>query len=96
MLTLLLESQPQPTLTLLITSNKTAYLRGISSTASTGLQWLPSANLFGCSAADWSRPATNKSKSSERKKKCVCVLLRKEIMDKLVVDLLQKGLAFFF
>jgi len=26
----------------------------------------------------------------------VCVLLRKEIMDKLVVDLLQKGLAFFF
>jgi len=29
----------------------------------------PSARLFGWSAADWSRPATNKSISSERKRK---------------------------
>jgi len=48
-----------------------------------------SARLFGWSAADWSRPATNKSISSERKKKKSIVLLRKEIMNKLVVDLLQ-------
>jgi len=31
----------------------------------------PSARLFGWSAADWSRPATNKSISSERKRKIV-------------------------
>ena len=29
----------------------------------------PSVRLFGCSAAGWSRPATNKSMSSERKRK---------------------------
>ena len=47
----------------------------------------PSASLFGWSAADWSQPATNEEK---RKK----ILLRKEIMNKLVVDLLQqKGLG---
>jgi len=45
----------------------------------------PSARLFGWSAADWSRPATNKSISSERRKKSI-VLLRKEITNKLVVD----------
>jgi hypothetical protein len=32
----------------------------------------PSARLFGWSAADWSRPATNKSISSERKRKVYC------------------------
>jgi len=66
------------------------------------LQWLqwynggwPSARLFGWSAADWSRPATNKSISSKRKRKSI-VLLRKEIMNKLVVDLLQrKGLGYW-
>jgi hypothetical protein len=53
----------------------------------------PSARLFGWSAADWSRPATNKFISSEREKNSI-VLLRKEIMNKLVVDLLQqKGLG---
>jgi len=53
----------------------------------------PSARLFGWSAADWSQPATNKSLSLEKKKKSI-VLLRKEIMNKLVVDLLQqKGLG---
>ena len=40
------------------------------------VQWLQwggtSARLFGWSAADWSRPATNKSKSSERKRKAYC------------------------
>jgi hypothetical protein len=41
-------------------------------------------------AADWSWPATNKSISSDK----VIALLRKEIMNKLVVDLLQqKGLG---
>ena len=51
----------------------------------------PSARLFGWSAADWSRPATNKSR---KKKKKSIVVLRKEIMNKLVVDLLQqKGLG---
>ena len=35
-----------------------------------GYNWgWPSARLFGWSAADWSRPATNKSISSERKRK---------------------------
>jgi translation initiation factor 2 beta subunit (eIF-2beta)/eIF-5 len=48
-------------------------------------------------AVDWSRPATNKSNlikkekmSSGKKEKKSSVLLRKEIMNKLVVDLLQQ------
>jgi hypothetical protein len=56
----------------------------------------PSARLFGWSAADWSRPTTNISISSERKRKSKehGVLLRKKIMNRLVVDLLQqKGLS---
>ena len=53
----------------------------------------PSSRLFGWSAADWSQPATNNSISSERKRKSI-VLLRKELMNRLVVDLLQqKGLG---
>jgi hypothetical protein len=65
-------------------------LRGVTRMAYNGYNggW-PSARLFGWSAADWSRPATNKSISSERKKKSI-VLLRKEIVNKLVVDLLQQ------
>ena len=51
----------------------------------------PSARLFGWSAADWSRPATNKSISCLRKiKKRSSALLRKEIIIKVVVDLLQQ------
>ena len=50
----------------------------------------PSARLFGWSAADWSRPAANKSISFKRKRKKSIVLLRKEIMNKLVIDLLQQ------
>jgi hypothetical protein len=44
------------------------------------------------------QPQINPKAQKERKNVCVrvCVQLRKEIMDKLVVDLLQKGLAFFF
>ena len=48
-----------------------------------------SARLFGWSAADWSRPATNKFIGSKKKKKSI-VLLKKEIINKLVVDLLQQ------
>jgi len=48
----------------------------------------PSARLFGWAAADWSRTATNKSKSSERsKEKKSSVPLRKEIKNKKSVDL---------
>jgi len=38
----------------------------------------PSARLFGWSAADWSRPATNKSISSERKRKSLLFCWERE------------------
>jgi len=44
-------------------------LTGLGQLQINPLQWWPSARLFGWSAADWSRPATNKSVSSERKRK---------------------------
>ena len=82
-----------PTL-LLCTQSSKSFWTEPGSAGYNGYNWgWPSARLFGWSAADWSRPATNKSISSERRRKSI-VLLRKEIMNKLVVDLLQqKGLG---